>query len=191
MTDKEIWWRRRRLYIPAAHWGNGSANGETITNQTSIGCSGFAVVTTNDVLVGHFRCPVELDPNFDVGFRVHMMPTGDADIGTVGNALLVDFRADETVAVAASTALDTTIADVAVAAVTNQVQWSPRGIKSKGFLSGAQVDDAYVNFKLSPTATTLTSGSSLTLLGIEMDYMPRSTRFPHCQTDGPLDDASP
>lgn len=195
--DKNIAWRRKRLFLPFYQWAWGSLGGGT--NTQLVGAFyGNKITSAGTPVQGAFRMPFDVNPDFDMGFKICYAGDGTApeDVGTLSWIILAEYKA-VTVAPDATAvgALDTTIATTGVVSATdNLLEWTSRGIKNKGFLSRDEIDaGAYCQFsvELDAVGGTISATNFVLCMGLEIDYMPRKTRFPHSEIDGPLDSAAP
>lgn len=195
--DRNIEWRRARKYIPFAQWAMGGIGGGSATALiSSSALYGNKITAAGTAVEGAFRLPYDVDPEFEIGIRVHYAGDGTTPeaVGTLSFIALMKFlKISEAPVAAAAGALDTVIATTAaVSATDNQLEWTARGIKNKGFLGRSDIDDGAIcqfSIELDAVGGAINNTNFILVLGVEIDYMPRRTRFPHSEVDGPLDSA--
>jgi hypothetical protein len=138
------------------------------------------------------RVPIDFDPNWPLGFRVHFT-SGSATAADVFQfTVAFDIKdaaasvaAAGTAVAAASTALDTVVAaQTWVDTTTYKNTWSPRGIKDGKWSTLTAIEDGAA-MVISVTATS--ADTAAILLGLEIDYVPRWTvGHAGMETDAPL-----
>jgi len=157
-----------------------------------------SVVTDTEVLNGYFRCPVDLDPDWPVGFRVCWTLLHD-DTGTGNMVATID---QNTVAKGAAIVLPTTVLDTdigtttytdtggAISVVDWLLQYSNRGIRNSIGLTRDQIEaGAFITFQL--TFTTFDNETTAHYVGMEMDYAPQMTQGLGNHTDPSLTATGP
>lgn len=146
----------------------------------------------SDVVGWCRRVPMDFDPNWPLGFRVHFT-SGSATAADdfhftvafdIKNAAASTAAAGTAVA-AASTALDTAIAaQTWIDTTTYKNTWTPRGIKDANWSTQAAIENG-ASMVISITATL--ADTAAILLGLEIDYVPRMTvGHAGMETDAPL-----
>jgi len=196
LVDNQIEWMRKRKYygpfelnalIIEAHTADETFNegqmistprDETVCLQevVSYGIVGILFAAA-DLIYPRIQCPWDLDPRHPVGFRLNFTQTAAVTtdvtwilkVGTDKKDALIQAQDATTIA-----ALDTPIAAKGVIAA-NMNLWTARGIKNDIGLSRSEVEDGAA-IRMELEADTLGVGVTvLTLLGIEMDYVPHRT----------------
>jgi len=152
----------------------------------------------DDVVGWCRRVPMEFDPNWPLGFRVHFTSASataaddfqftvafDVKDAPAATSELAATAVAGTAVAAASTALDTVIAAQTWIDTTQYKNtWSPRGIKNGYWTTLAAIEDGAA-MAISVTATT--ADTAAILLGLEIDYVPRMTvGHAGMETDAPL-----
>lgn len=192
LTDRQIAWVRKRLFISSAQSGMGSLNGLTMTQIGSTPARG-AKLADSTAVEFMFGVPFDLNPDFPVGVRAIYACTGTTLTSVTWTALLATVLNGAAIGNSAAGALDTVIAAQANASgYAGKIQHSSRGIKNGGFLSRAQIfARAYFQISLAVTASggTFDSSDAAILLGLSIDYMPMMTRYPHNDFDLGMDDS--
>lgn len=197
--DRVIAWKRKRLYIPVAQAGNGSLSGLTMTQLVG-SVYGLKLAAAGTPTEFSFKVPADLNPDFPLGIRVHWSSgTASTTVTTVSWVALLVFKAIDAVLTGAGAgALDTVITLAqAVSATAKLNNWSSRGLKTMlGVLTRAQILGAggamgHLSINLSAAGGTIDSSNAIWLLGVELDYVPMKTKFPHSENDAPYDDAPP
>lgn len=192
-TDRNILWRRKQLYIPFTAWGNGGIIGGTNT-QVVGPLYGNKITAVGTGFQGLFRVPHDLDPNFELGMRIHYCGDGTAPeaVGTLSFIALLNFRTNAAVTTAAVSALNTPIPTTGVVSETdNLLEWTERGIRNKGFLSFEDIANGAMcqfSVELDAVGGTISATNFVVVAGVEFDYMVSQTRYPHAEFDGPIYD---
>lgn len=188
IRDRNVDWKTGRTYIG---W-------KDLTG--TIGCTGGTVFvwldagavvaqeisTTNlgaplmeaadDQLSHNMVVPQEWDPNYPLKFSVNWTHGSSTTGDSVTWLVLCDFKAENVALAAASTALDTVIADDNVVTQWGN-QWTPQGIKNANWLTRAQVDSGRYQMVLSIEAAVLTDiTEDIHFLGLEIEFTRRMTK---------------
>jgi len=157
----------------------------------------------DDVVGWCLRVPIEFDPLWELGFRVHFTSASvtaaddfqftlafDVKDAPAATSELAAVAVAGTALAAASTALNTVIAaQTWIDATAYKNTWSPRGIKDAEWSSRGAIEDGAA-MVISLTATV--ADTAAILLGLEIDYMPRlTTGYSGAERDGPLVGAPP
>ncbi len=191
LGDKQIQWMRKRLWLPLPYinaLGNDATSGVTLAaglddltelwaELSDFGFGALKMTADNKVVSGALPCPYDLDPKFEVGFKVHW--TGDVTGSTaeVTWLLLQDVTKRGVALAKASTALNTILvsdpnhdANGAASATDYLYQSTPRGIRNSIGLTRANIEEgALITFNLEQASAT--AETNIYLMGIEMDYV--------------------
>lgn len=196
VSDRQLAWKRRKGWIPTSAF-----SGTPPTQTLAVAGSGFyglkLTAAAGTATEGVMQVPQNADPNFDLGFRLAFVGNTAASTVTSYSWIMLMRRLDPGSAIGGATtgALDTpwTLAQAAPASGSRDtIQWTSRGIKNKGWATKAQLFAGCwfkFNVQLSAVGGTIDASNFVTILGLEMDYMPMETRYPHSEVDGPLDDS--
>lgn len=199
IQDRSIAWMRKRVFINIHdmlglfdHATTGIPQGSITAGVTQVAV-GSAGIIGYDMDVGEFvggsiLIPYDIDPKFDIGFKVHYTGTTSGTDGSNEWILLwKKINADAAYAVAA-TALDTVIGSQTFGANTDdQNKVSSRGIllPETHQITRDQIEDgAKLMFKLELQATA--NMDSDVFLGLEMDYVPQRCWGVGQEMDAPL-----
>jgi hypothetical protein len=146
----------------------------------------------SDVVGWCRRVPMEFDPNWPLGFRVHFTSGSSTAADDFHFTVAFDIKkaatstaAAGTAVAAASTALDTVIAAQDwVDTTTYKNTWTPRGIKNGKWSTLSAIEDGAA---MVITVTATLADTAAILLGLEIDYVPRWTvGHAGMETDAPL-----
>jgi len=163
----------------------------------------FDVVTTStannaigDLVQGVILIPWQWNPEFELGVRLWWNVDVSDGNETCSFIMLHEFDAlDTAIDLVATTALDTPWALLqAVSTTAEQIYRTSRGIIDAGWATRAQIHAGYLmsfSVELDAVANIAIATQEVCSLGLEFDYMPMETRFPHSDVDGPLDDSPP
>lgn len=205
LRDRNIDTIRKRLWIPP-FWMQGVGmhaaadvvlhSIETVAAEynevTAVGM-GTLQMAAGEFVNGYFPCPIDLDPKFNVGFKVCYTglhdDTGDA---TVDWILLQNVIAQGIVIALPATALNTVIPDDAyvddagASVVTDWLlQRTARGIRDVIGLTRKQIEsEAFITLKLEMNATT--NLTTVNYIGMIMDYTPQLCQGVGSESDNPL-----
>ncbi len=118
LNDSDMAWKRKRVYLNAYDLNAyveatdtlGGIDATVVPVAVGTGLCGALVSTDGDLIRGGFILPYDLDPQYEIGFRVHYSATYGTGVATLEFILLYDIvenaaRTD----VAGTTALDTII----------------------------------------------------------------------------------
>ena len=165
--------------IQAAAGTVGDAPVVFLGELSTFGISGIQFAsTTADILCALLRIPYDLDPKFPVGFRYHYSASAAASAGR-GVTWTSYFKAlakGATIVTVASvdTALDNAFGN-SLNTGANANEWSDRGVKKNGFgLSRKQIELGAV-LQISIETVHNSSPGTITMFGLEMDYVPYTT----------------
>lgn len=182
IRDRNIDWRRKKVYYPAAAWADkvtsvGVGTGGPVESEiNSLNITAMNAAAANDEFINHLAIPYDLDPDSEVGFRIHWLTGSTTDADDFVFTFLLDVKANEAAVVKPVTALDTVIADIVLGTVAPWAhQWSGRGIKDAGFLTRAQVEDGLAWMGWEAKITTMDADEGTWVLGVLMDYKVRAT----------------
>ena len=205
LHDSNIAWKRKRKWYTPFDFqtfvGSGTSGlvggqsvGITTLEITSVGMI-TSVMTDAEIMTGYFPVPIDMDPRFDVGFRVCY--TLDHD-GT-GDATVSWIMLQGTVKEGAAIAIPTTVLNTAIALLDSYddtagdasttdflLQWTSRGVRTAGNfgLSNDDVENrALITFSLEMDAAL--NETSVRFMGLEMDYCPHRTILAN-KDDAPL-----
>lgn len=151
---------------------------------SGVGMGGF-LMAASDLITGMIPCPMDLDPNFPVGFRVHYSGDHDGSGSATTSWILLQGAVVEGGAIATPTAaLDTVIALLDAysttagdtATTTDALyQVTGRGIRNSIGLTRSQVvNGALITISLELDAVA--NFTSVNFLFLEMDYVARRTQ---------------
>ena len=153
---------------------------------SSFNITGIGFSATGSVINGTIKTPYDIDPKWPIGFRVNWTSTSGS--GSATWALLTRNTVKGAALVVKGsilTALNTVFPASAVT-VANGNEWSARGILNKLGLSRDQIEEgAHLQFTLNLSAVVTIAASSITFLGLEMDYVPVLTIGQGTHTDRP------
>lgn len=192
IRDRNIDWSRKPVYVCARDW-NDNLGVTTITN-VKVG-TGVAVekeinsLLTTGVLIGaagadatgdefhhHMPIPYDLDPDDEVGFRVHWCSGSSTDADDVAFVMLLNTYAENGTIIAPATVLDTVIpSDLVSDGAAYAQRWTERGIKDAGFLTRAQVQDGLALFHWEVRCSVNDASEDTFILGVQFDYKVRAT----------------
>lgn len=202
LSDKHIGWMRKRKYwtpydllsvvgggtddIVVAH--TTAVLVTELTASANIGIAGLDVSTDGELIVGMVRCPYDLDPAHEVGFRVAYCV--DANGASTVDWLILQAAIANGIALAVpSAALDTVIAAKTVGSTDNLLTWSGRGIRNAIGITRVQIEDgAFLTFSIEMNAAT--NITAVFFLGLEMDYAPQRCSGIGNNNDAPLASAT-
>jgi hypothetical protein len=190
--DRNIEWKRHKLYIPINQFQNGSsAPNVELTEVTGLNMLGHefdgsgGIQSVGGVVEGAVIIPPWWNPEWPLGFRVWWTSQATAlDVATFKVLALVAAEGEAIIA-AATGVLDTLVAED-ILTVEFGIQRTSRGIRNANWSSRAVVDaGALLQFsvELDATDATLASSESIWLLGLEVDYTPMMTVYPHNDRD--------
>lgn len=142
-----------------------------LTAATAIGIAGLDVSTDGELIVGMVPCPIDLDPKFELGFKVACCI--DANGASTVEWILLQATIKNGVALAIPTAaLDTVIGSQTVGSTDNLLSWSGRGIRNNIGITRAEIEaGAFLNFSIEMQAAT--NITAVFFLGMMMDYVPQ------------------
>lgn len=140
---------------------------------SSFNITGLGLSAAGSLINGAIRVPPDLDPLWPVGFRVNWSSTGAAGSATWLLLLKTIAKGAAFVAKASvTTALDTVLGLNALT-LANGNEWTRRGIKNKIGLSRDAIEEgAMLGFTLELDAVGTIAASTVTFLGLELDYVP-------------------
>jgi hypothetical protein len=179
LRDNNMDWKRGSDFIPApmlsgvlADASLGSGTG-ALAEVSTLNTVGLAFSNAGTDAVHHcMNVPKKWSVNHPLGIRIHFTSSTTTDADDFLFTVLHDFKAtaDDDAIIAAATALDTPIAGVTwgtKAAYSPHV--STRGIIASNWLPRSTVDaGAYLSLLI--TGTTI--DTAISLLSVEIDYMP-------------------
>jgi hypothetical protein len=184
-SDKCFEWRPGRLFIPvseftgwlgAAGVSAGAGTGAPVQKEIStFGLVGCLMEADGDVLDHHLMLPYDVDLKKDIRFRVHWTSGSSTTADTIDwKVFYLGIVNDSTTIAAATTALDTVIAqDTVIGAYTWQT--TAYGVL-KGETLGQDVESMTIQVEMDTFAVGLTEDKFL--LGLEMVYSPKRMRGP-------------
>lgn len=153
------------------------------------GIVGIRFANAGEILRTCIEVPVDLNPDFSVGFRVIWTNSAAASAGR-GVTWVITLAKDlanaaMTAAASVTTALDTPLVEKLISAAWAR-EYTARGIKNKLGLTRAQIESG-VGLRVNIEADILDAGSvDITLLGLEIDYAPQTTVGTGTLQDPPL-----
>jgi len=195
VTDMTIAWKRRKIWLPSHLW-----SGTPPTQTLAVAGSGFyglkLTAAAGTATEGVMQVPQNADPNFPLGFRLAFVGNTTASTVTSYSWIMLLSRLDPGSAIGGATtgALSTpwTLAQAAPASGSRDtIQWTSRGLKAAGWATRAQIHLGCwfkFNVQLSAVGGTIDASNFVTALGLEIDFTPMETKYPHSQQDAPLDD---
>lgn len=191
VSDKPFAWRPGRVHIPVANFTGilgaagvsvGANTGAPVQQEIStFGVVSILMDTAGDVIDTNWSLPADVDLKKDIKFRVHWT-SGSADTADT-ITWKVFYKAivpDTTTIAAASTALDTVIAeDTVIGAYTWQVtSW---GVLKAGTLA-LNTEALMLQVEMDAFAVGLSEDKFP--LGLEMAYSPKRMRGPDGMAQG-------
>lgn len=142
-----------------------------------------------DIIYGNIPCPYDLDPNFSVGFRLQFT---QSEAVSVGVTWLLKVGVDKAGAViqaedaAGIAALDTALTEKNAGGSAWEKLWTSRGIKNSIGLTRAEIlDGADIRLYIEPDTVDATI-DNVTLIQLEIDYVPIKTQGAGAEHDLPL-----
>lgn len=207
ITDRQILWKRKHLWLFSSVFQNGSIaanNPLTEINWNTTGRklqgtlwdgTGTTGFTSSQSLYGCIPVPQDCNPQFAVGFKFKFIPAVSASstnsiCWSMGTRLLIE--GTDTLNMSSFTATDPNFTSQAffgrgILHTTNRTILDPNWASRDQVIAGL-----FMEFEAKLTVLTgynLSTTNKLWLLGLMMDYVPMKTRFPHSETDCPVDDA--
>lgn len=191
VSDKAFSWRPSRLYVPISSFSGilgaagvsvGAGTGAPVQQEIStFGVVSILMDTAGDLLDHHLQLPYDVDLKKDIRFRVHWTSGSSTTADTI--TWKVFYKAivpDTTTIAAASTALDTVIAeDTVIGAYTWQVtSW---GVLKAGTLA-LNTEALMLQVEMDAFAVGLSEDKFP--LGLEMAYSPKRMRGPDGMAQG-------
>ena len=182
-SDYNIEWRPGRIYVPvseftgligAAGVSAGTGPGAPVQQEIStFGLNAVLMDTAADALDHNLHLPYDVDRNRPIKFRVHWTSGSSTTADTITwKVFYLAIVPDSTTIAAATTALDTVIAqDTVIGAYTYQV--TDYGAIAAGTL-GPTVEALALQVEMDAFAAGLTEDKFL--LGLEMLYTPKRLR---------------
>lgn len=200
INDRNIDWRRGRIFIPAPGFAgyvaqNGVDDGAPVLAEIStFGFVGLTMAATGDSVSTYMPVPRDLDILRPTYFRVHytLAPTNETITGTEEAtwAVTYDRTAINTSLEAAATTLTTTIAaDVYTPTVGMAWAATPWGVVSAETFSEAQF--LALNVELDNAlygaldAYDSTGTEMVRLLGLEIEFTPKKTKYGAMEFEAP------
>ncbi len=196
--DENIAWLRKRIYLNAydlnayveATDTMGAIDATVIPVAIGTGLIGALMSTDGDILQGAFIVPYDLDPKFEIGFKVHYTATYGSGTATISFILLHDVvKTGAAINAVAATALDTPIPLLSAfnGTVDLSKQLTSRGIllaATHGLVrtdveAGAMM---LVSLEMDATANLTTE----TFIALEMDYAVHKCGGIGSENDNPL-----
>lgn len=202
LRDKQIdWLRKRRFYSVWELNGTLGAAGVSVDAVTAgithIEISSFGIVfpeiANTEQTGGAIKIPYDLDPKYDLGFRVHYTADYNAAAPVFTWTMVYGLKKATAFAAAAST-LDKVFTAQGlldangVATTTDWIpQISPRGIiyASSHKLSHDDINNGRTWLGFVLTLAVTNSPSSVRFMGLEMDYVPQLTVGSGSEVDRP------
>ena len=194
-------WELNGLIIGAVDEGGAATpgEGELITpprdtnsflfELADYGIVGLKYAAADDLAYFFVPCPYDLDPDYEVGFRVNFTQSAAVSTEVTWILLVGTDKADAVIQAedaAGIVALDTALAVKAAGGSAYENLWTPRGIKlAIGLTRTEIVKGALIRFSLEAQALGV-GIANLTLLGLEMDYVLTNTTGPGAVSDQPL-----
>lgn len=160
------------------------------TEFSSFGFGGFHVRNAGDLYTTYQRVPIDVDPAFEIGVKVNYISGSSTAADIFDWIALLDFSANKVALKAPTSVLDAVI-DVAGTlgtATASLNRWSSRGVKNRGFVTRAEIEDGALftlSVELDSTQSALSS-EELHFLGVEIDYVPLKTLGYGSEYDRPL-----
>lgn len=157
--------------VPGAH-----AGAPAIEEISTFGYSGLELAANSDAWCRLIPVPSDVDPAFELGFRVGWT-ANDTATPTILFTVQLDFKAAGAALITPATALST-ILTADELTVAYGWEMSPRGVKNKDFLTRQQIENRAVML-IEVIATTIHTGitaGNAWFFGVEMDYAPFRTR---------------
>jgi hypothetical protein len=197
ITDRQILWKRKHLFVPFTQFKLGTNTGVTPTAYVASSAYYALVLTaTGTATEGVVKAPEDANPSFPLGVKILWGKLASGAPTDLTWVMLLDMIPEFTIPIAAAAgALDTIIGSRVLGslATAGGLMWSGRGIKNANWATRAQVLNGLLwQFSVNLTVAASIDGShQIAMFGAMFDYMPMKTRFPHSEIDGPVDDASP
>lgn len=187
-NDRAIDWLRKRIYIPPILYGgwitpaeSGQAEGLFLSGPTdptddflrevnTFGFVGNKLTAINKIHNAHIRIPSDLDPNYEIGFRINW-----TESGAFSSSVTWDL---ETAIIGINVTYSTTPVNLdTVIGISEHANtawlnvWSSRGIRdvNKDLTKALVEDGAVMVFDLAYSAES--NSTNVTVLGLEMDYV--------------------
>lgn len=190
-SDKIMEWRPGRIHIPVSNFTGilgaagvsaGANTGAPVQQEIStFGIVGILMDTAGDVIDTNLSLPYDVDIAKDIKFRVHWTSGSSTTADTITwKVFYKPIVPDSTTIAAASTALDTVIAEdtVAGAYTWQATSW---GVLKGGTLA-ANVEKLMIQVELDAFAAGLTE--NIFPLELEIAYSPKRLRGPDGMAHG-------
>jgi len=189
ITDKQIAWLRKRVWLNPYQFGltessnvlmSASVATTTVipTEVGSTGIVGINMSADNDALRALWPIPYDLDPKFELGFKVWWTAATISSGGDCLWTIEADVKKEGIAIAAASTALDTAIASdeyvtSAGAATTTDslLQVTSRGIKNTLAITRDDIEQG-CTLSIDLIKTSDTDITTVLFLGLMIDYAP-------------------
>lgn len=146
----------------------------------ALGQIGIVFPSAGDLMHGSFIIPYDLDPSFDLGFKIHWTQSAVVTTSVTWLLLIRTIQADGQLLIAnVPLTQDNGVAIAADAAIdADYFQVSPRGILRDETLNiNRSKIEAGVKLAISIEADVIGAGiANLTFLGLEMDYVPQKMK---------------
>lgn len=197
VDDAQMSWIRKRLYLNCydlnayveATDTMGCIDATVIPVAVGTGLVGALIATDGDIIQGGFILPYDLDPKFEIGFRVHYSATYGSGVATLEFILLYDIidnaaRVDQV----ATTALDTVVGVHTFSGTVDlSKQRSGRGIAlaATHSINRDQIEAGSV-FLISLEQQASANLTNEAFIALEMDYAVQKCGGIGSENDNPL-----
>lgn len=173
--DKDVWWKRRKIYVPVSQAQFGGVGGLTLTQLGSTPVYGIKITAVGTAYQFIFPIPHNINNlGQPVGFRINWANGTLNNTITSVNWILLAGAIQEN-----GLFLDASIGDldtpIALAQALNETpesnDWTSRGVKNLGWSDNDSFIQASV--ELDAVGGVIDATNFLWLLGVEMDYVPK------------------
>lgn len=198
IDDAGIAWMRKRIYLNAYDLNAyveatntlGAIDATVIPVAIGTGLIGALMSTDGDILQGAFIVPYDLDPKFEIGFKVHYAATYGSGVATISFILLFDIvKTAAAVNAVAATALNTPIPLLSAFSGTVDLskQLTSRGILLPGTHGLVRADiEAGAMMLISLEMDAAANLTTETFIALEMDYAVHKCGGIGSENDGSL-----
>ena len=195
ITDKNIVWaRKHRYYGPmelnglitiAVAEGGSTSHGEgeilgapvdkTVRQfeLSTLGLVGIRFPAADDIFFGYIRLPYDIDPEHELGIRLHFTQSGAVSTGVLWIFLYGIENAGDVIS-APATVLNTILVEKLAGGSAYESLWTDRGIilSSSHALTRDKIEGGSMLTMSIEDQAEGTSIANVTLLGVELDYTP-------------------
>lgn len=188
IQDRNIAWRRKKIYIPWKEFSGiavvletgataelpfkTSADADVVATELgTLEMHGLKMENAAEVVNHHFRTPYDMNADKAIGFKVNWTSASATAADTVTWKVFCNFVKIDVILAVATGVLDTVIVADNVTGI-NFNQWTARGIKTNSGLVQADIDNgAWMVLQVEMDAK-VTITEDIFFCGLEIDYYP-------------------